>query len=382
MNATANPPQGEHAAGPITIGSGWQWPAAFVAILVALLYVPGHNPWAGGSDNLVTTIGTLYAIALSVIAVRLLRGVILRAGGSREPIVLLGGGPDPLVSAAIRPAWRVAAVAAGMTVSVVGAVLAARLASIADPASSAHAIAGLALGTNGIIAARVLIPIPGFPGWALLLALVDAAGASLDRRVRQAAYVAQSIGVPVSLAAGIAAGLLGEPMLMFLGFVLGFLTWTGSQATVAQDATGRFLGTHLAGEVARPLVSSAASDEPIVDLVARLTTDYAVVTVEAGGGVVGAIGPRQLAARDAPAHDRRCSDMMVPLASLRLLGSASRAVDLLPEIARHGFALVRDPDGLGYVEASDLGRQIRIWVDLGDRLAAKSASGDAKTAPR
>ena len=373
MKTTATPSSREQGAGPITLGSGWLWPAAFVAILVALLYVPSHNPRVGESDDLVTTIGALYVVALSVIAVRLVRGVVLRAGGSREPIVLLGGGPDPLVSAAIRPRWRVAAVAAGVTVSVAGAVLAARLAAVADPASSAHTIASLALGANAIIAARVLVPTPGFPGWALVLALVDAAGASLDRRVRQAARVAQSIGVPVSLAAGIAAGVLGDPMLMFLGFVLGFLTWTGSQAAAAQDAAGRFLGTHFAGEVARPLVTSAAADEPIGDLVARLTTDYAVVTVEAGGGVLGAIGPRQLALPAATVSGNRCGDMMVPLTSLRLLGPVSPAADVLPEIGRYGFALVRSRDGLAYVEASDLARQIRIWVTLGDRLAAKSA---------
>ena len=380
MNAPAVPPQGEQATGPITLGSGWAWPAAFVAILIALLYVPGHNPLAGGSDDLVTTIGALYAIALSVIAVRLVRGVVLRAGGSREPIALLGGGSDPLVSVGIRPRARVAAIAAGMAVSVVAALLAGRLASVADPAGSAHAIASLALGANAVISVRALLPIPGFPGWALLLALVDGAGTSLDRRVHRAAHVAQSIGVPVALAAGIAAGLLGDPMTMFLGSGLAFLIWTGSQARAAQDATERFLRAHLAGEVARPLVTSAGADEPVVDLVVRLSTDHAVATVEGGGGVLGAIGPRQMAAHEAAAHDKRCSDAMVPLASLRLLGSSSPAVELLPEIARHGFALTRSRDGLGYVEASDLGRQIRIWVALGDRLASTPAPGDANTA--
>ncbi|MBI3747307.1 MAG: hypothetical protein HY262_00435 [Chloroflexi bacterium] len=115
----------------------------------------------------------------------------------------------------------------------------------------------------------------------------------------------------------------------------------------------------------------AAPDELIGDLMARLRTDTAVVAVEAGGGVVGAIGPRQLTTRGALTRDERGTEAMVQLGSLRLLGPALPAVELIPEIARHGFALVTGPDGLGYVEASDLGRQIRIWIALGDRGAGR-----------
>jgi len=226
---------------------------------------------------------------------------------------------------------------------------------------------------NAVIATGVLVPAPGFPGWALLLGVVDAAGARPDQRIRRTARVAQLVGVPVLLAAGMAAGLLGNPMLMFLGFGLGFLTWSGSQVAAGQDATLRFLAVHAAGEVARPLASHAAPEESIDDLIARLRTDNAVVPVEARGGVLGAIGPRQLAARGVVNRDERCTEAMVPLGSLPLLDPASPAVELLPEIARHGFALVTGPDGLGYVEAVDLGRQIRMWVALGDRRTARGA---------
>ncbi|MBI3746516.1 MAG: hypothetical protein HY264_08375 [Chloroflexi bacterium] len=342
-------------------------------MFVALFYVPGHNPSARGDDQLVAAIGALYVIGLSVVGVRLVRGVIIRAGGSREPIVLLGRGPDPLLSAAIRPRRRLAAVVAGVMVPVAAAMLAAGLAAVAGPASNAHAIASLALGVNGVIAAGVLVPAPGFPGWALLLALVDAAGTRPDQRVRRAARVAQSVGLPILIGSGLVAGWFADPMLVFLGLVLGFLIWTGSQAATAQDATERFLAAHVAGAVARPLTDHAQGDEPVGDLIARLRTDFAVVAVEVGGGMLGAIGPRQLAARDVGARNERCSDAMVPLTSLRLVGPGSPAVDLLPEIIRHGFALVRDPDGLAFVEATDLGRQIRLWVALGDRLAEKSA---------
>ena len=371
MNPTAAPPQREQPAGLITLGSGWLWPAAFVAMFIALFYVPGHNPSSSVSDDLVATIAVLYVVGLSVVGVRLLRGIIIRAGGSREPIMLLGGGPDPLISAAIRPRWRLAALVAGAIAPVAAAVAAAQLAAATDPATNAHAIANLALGVNAVIAAGMLVPAPGFLGWALLLGVVDSAGVRPDQRVRRAAHVAQSVGVPILLAAGVAAALLGDPMLMFLGSVLGFLTWSGTQMAVGQDATVRFLAAHAAGQVARPLASHAAPDEPIGDLVARLGTDNAVVAVEAGGGVLGAIGPRQLTAHAVMKRDERCTEAMVPLGSLRLLGPMSPAVALLPEIARHGFALVTGPDGLGYVEAADLGRQIRIWVALGDRLAGR-----------
>lgn len=369
MNTTADPPRREAAAGPVTLGSGWLWPAAFVAMFVALFYMPGHNPSSAGSDDLVATIAVLYVVGLSVVGVRLVRGVILRAGGSREAIVLLGSGPDPLVSEVVRPRWRLAAVAAGALAPFAAAVVAARLAAVADPATNAHAIASLALGVNSVIAAGVLVPAPGFLGWALLLGVVDAAGARPDQRIRRGARVAQSVGVPILLVAGASAALLGDPMLMFLGLVLGFLTWSGSQAAAAQDATVRFLAAHVAGDVARPLASHAAPDEPIGDLVARLRADNAVVAVEAGGGVVGAIGPLQLAAGGVGKRDERCTEEMVPLGSLRLLGPASPAVEVLPEIARYGFALVTGPDGLGYVEAGDLGRQIKIWIALSERRA-------------
>jgi hypothetical protein len=344
-------------------------------MFVALFYLPGHSATATGSGALVVTVALLYVAGLSLVGTRLARGVILRAGGSREPIVLLGNGPDPLISAAIRPRWRLAAVGIGALAPLAAVVVAARLAIGAEPASNAHAIASLVLGLNAVIAAGVLVPAPGFAGWGLLLGVIDATGARPEQRVRRAARVAQSVGMPILLVIGIAAALLGDPMLMFLGFVLGLVVWSGSQAAAGEDATVRFLTAHVAGDVARPITSFTAPHEPVGDLVARLRTDNAVVAVEADGGILGAIGPRQLIAHNGVKRDEGSIAAMVPLGSLRLLGPATPAVELLPEIARHGFAIVTDPDGLGYVEGSDLGKQIRIWVALGDRRAAKSSQG-------
>ena len=366
MKTTTDPPQGTRPAGLVTLGSGWVWPAAFVALIVGLFYVPGHNPSSGAGDDLIGTIGVLYVIGLSVTGVRLLRGIILRAGGSREPIVLLGRAPDPLNSATIKPHWRLGAVVAGAVVPVTMAIAAAQVVAGVGPGTNAHAIANLALGVNAVIAIGVLVPAPGFPGWALLLAVVDAAGARPDQRIRRTSRLAQSAGLLILAVAAIGAALLGHPMLMFLGFALGFVAWSGSQTAAAQDETVRFLAAHTAGEIARPMMNRSAPDEAIGDIVPRLRTEEAVLAVESGGGVIGAIGPRQLKARGTRKRDDRCADAMVPLASLRLVGPATPAVELLSEVARHGFALVTGPDELGYVEAADLGRQIGIWVALGD----------------
>jgi hypothetical protein len=378
MKTSAAPPRGDPLSGRVTLGSGWLWPAAFVAMLVALVYMPGHSPGSAGSDDLLATIAVLYVIGLSIASVRLVRGMIVRAGGSHEPIVLLGSGPDPLVSEAMRPRWRLAAVAAGVLEPIAVAVVVVRFIGAVAPGTSAHAIASIALVANAVIVAGVLVPAPGFPGWALLLGIVDSAGARPDQRVRRAARLAQSIGVPIFLAAGAGAALLGDPMLMVLGLVFGFVTWSGSQAAVGQDQTARFLAAHEAGELVRPLANHAAPDEAVNEVVARLRTDDAVVAVEVGGGVLGAIGPRQLMARGAMSRGARCTEAMVPLGTLRLLRPASPAVELFPEIVRHGFALVTGPDGLSYVDAADLWRQIRIWVALGDCRATEPAHPAAR----
>lgn len=377
MNDSTLRPHGAQPAGGVTLGSGWQWPAAFVAIFVGLFYMPAHQPSAGVTDGLIAVVAALYVVGMSVIGARLSRGVILRAGGSREPVVLLGGGPDALTSDSLRPRWRLAAIAAGTILPLAAAVTAGRVAAGADTATYAHAIASLALGVNFALAAGVLVPAPGFTGWAVLLGLVDATGARPDRRIQRAARVAEMFGVPFLLTGGAAAALLGDPMLMILGFLLGYFTWTQSRLAVAQDAIVRFLGVHVAGEVARPMTSHAEPDEAVDDLLARLRTDRTVSLVEANGGILGAIGPRQLVARGVVKRDDRCADLMVPLGSIRLLGPSSATVELFPEIARHGFALVTGPDGLGYVEAADLGRQVRIWVALAERRERRSTDGPA-----
>lgn len=372
---------GQPGGATIALGAGWLWPAAFVAVFAWLIYLPAHHESRIPRDALVGAVGALYVIGLSVVVPRLVRGGILRLAGSREPIVLLGRGMDPLVMTAIPPRWRLGAIGAGALASTASAVGSAALAGIADPATDVHALVVLALVVNVAITAAIVVPIPGFTGWALLLALIDATRRPADQRIRRAARVAQTIGFPGFLLLGVGAGLVADPTMMLTGFLLALFTWTGAERACAHDALARFLTGHGVGEIARPLTSRAASDEPIDDVAARLRTDSGVVAVEAGGGVLGAIGPRQFALRSVLKGDVRCSDAMVSLGSLRLLRPQLPAADVLAEFDRHGFALVITPDGLGYVEPADLRRQVAIWVALGDRRAARRTTGRSAARP-
>lgn len=367
------PPDGGRSAGWVIFGSGWVWPASIVIVFVALMYLPAHLPSSGGIDQLTATVASLYVVGLSVAAPRLLRGVIVRAGGNRDPIVLLGRGPDPLIGNSVRARWRLTASAGSCAASLMTALVAALLTVGADPATYAHAVGGLAVGVNLVIAAAILVPVPGFAGWTLLLGLVDAAGVPPDRRVRSAARLARFVGVPMLLTVGIAVVSLGNLILAPVSFVLALLAWTQSGAAAARDAAVRFLAGHRAGELARPVMSRVDPDEPLDDLIACRRRANAVTIVEASDGVLGAIGPKQIAERGVATRGERCRDVMVPLVELRPQPATAPAADLLPLLAGHGFALVGLPDGLGYVEESDLATQIRIWVALGDRGIGGSA---------
>lgn len=174
----------------LALGTAWVWPATFIALFVALIYLPAHQASPGVGEGFIAGLGALYVIGLSVVLPRLVRGGILRAAGSRDPIVLLGRGADPLVTATIRPRWRLLAIGAGAVLSTALALGSAALAGVAEEATYAHALVSLAFGTNVVVAAAAAFPTPGLTGWALLLALVDAAGVPADQRTRRAARLA------------------------------------------------------------------------------------------------------------------------------------------------------------------------------------------------
>lgn len=342
------------AAGTFALGHGWTWPAAAVGLFIALIYLPAHHAGDAGGDDLVAAVGGLYVVGLSVVLPRLVRGGVLRLAGARVPIALLSRGPEPLVAASIRPRWRLAAIVAGGVASSISAIGAAALVSVAEQGSYGHALASLALGANVVLAAGALVPIPGFAGWALLLATVDAAGTRVDLRVRRAAWLAHGIGFPLFLLVGFGAGLLGDPMLMLTGFLLAMLCRTQADLAVGHDHIARFLGARVVGDLARPVANHADADAPVDSLVTPSADQRVVTAVETRGALVGAIGPRQLHARARRRAGERCSEVMVPIENVPLLAAATPAATLLPALGRHGFILVRVPGGLAYIEAADL----------------------------
>jgi hypothetical protein len=374
MNTSIAPRRGGQGDRTLTLGSGWAWPALLATLFVVLVYVPSH-PSRGGMDEAAASLALIYILGLSLMTPRLLRGVILRHGGGRGPIVLLGRGPAMLTEASIRARWRLAAVAASTAASLAAAFVAARLAVATDPTSYQHGVVALAFGANLAIAAGILVPAPGFAGWAALLGLVDGAGIGPDRRVRRAARIAQVVGVPIMLAVGVAAALVGDPMFLVIAFVLALITWTQSTAVVGRDATAQFLAAHRAGEIVRPIIRHVDPEETLDGLLAYPRADHVVTTVEVDGCVLGAVGPRQVAGEGSLGGRAPCRDVMIPLAALRPLPASSPAADLLPMLGAYGFALVTGPDGLCYVEVSGLVTQIRIWMDLRDRGVARRFGG-------
>ena len=354
MNSESIRTGGTDAAGTFALGQGWAWPAAVVGLFIALIYLPAHHSGDAGGDALVAAVGGLYVVGLSVALPRLVRGGILRLAGARDPIALFGRGTDPLGAVAIRPRWRLAAIGAGVVASSIAGIGAGALASVAEQVGYGHALASLALGANVVLAAGALVPIPGFTGWALLLAVVDAAGTPVELRVRRAARLAHGVGFPLFLVVGFAAGLLGDPMLMLTGFLLAMLSWTQTDLAVGHDHIARFLGARIVGDLARPVANHVDADAPVDGVVTHEADARFVTVVETRGALVGAIGPRQLDEGARRRAGQRCSEIMVPIENVPPLPAATPAATLLPALGRHGFVLVRMPGGLAYIEAADL----------------------------
>lgn len=268
------------SASLFALGAGWVWPAVVVALFVSLVYLPAHVEGSNATDEAVATIAGLYIVAMSLGLARLVRGGVLRHVGSGEPIVVLGRGPEPMLDVRIPARWRLAAIGAGAFVAVAAVVAAAWLGRTSNPATYAHALANLALGVNLALAGGVLMPAPGFTGWALLLAIVDAMGTQPDQRVRRAAGLARALAVPIFASLGVAAVLLGDPMLMLLGIFIVFFIGAHSRLAIGQDAIARFLEERFVGDLARPIASHAQADETVDAVLARQPTPPVVTVVE------------------------------------------------------------------------------------------------------
>ncbi|HEX7949589.1 MAG TPA: hypothetical protein VF494_04500 [Candidatus Limnocylindrales bacterium] len=344
------------------IGPGWVWSAVAVALLVAFVYVPAHRGGDGALDGLIATVAGLYVVGLSVVIVRLSRGGILRRAGSTDPIVILGSGPDSAADARISPRWRLAAIAAGTLQAALAGGAWAWLGSQVEVSTYAHSLATLGLEANLALAAGIVVAAPGYAGWALVLALVDAAGTPVNRRVPRAARLARLAGVPIAALLGVAAIAVGDPVLVVVAAMLMMFTASQSNLAVRRDSLARFLAGRAAGDVARPVASHAEADDPVAELLARLTAPTAVTVVERSGALIGAVGPKQLVARDRKLVGQPVVELMVALSRVPLLAASTPAGEVLAALGPHGFALVRTGDGLAYIEATDLLAQVEAGV--------------------
>jgi hypothetical protein len=374
VNVGASPPQRPRAARREALAPDLTWPTAMAAGLVALAYLPVHGPLIPDMEGIAAGLAVLYAAALSVMAPMIIEGIILRAGGGVGPIVLMRQRSTRLATEVLGSRWRIAAIIAGTIVSLAGVAAGAVLSAGMDPGTPAHEIAGVALTVNAVLLAGVLFPAPGFTGWALLLALIDATCAGSEQRVQLAARVARVVGVPILGAGSTAAALAGSPPLAVVGILLAVMTWRRCQqaaeqdainrrlAAAGQDALVRFLCVHTAGQVARRVTRRVRSGNATSVAGAGLPDIDRVLLVEAHGEILGAIGPRQRSARRATGAPGPSGAIMVPIGSFALLEPRSPAVELLPEMARHGFALVFGPAGLAYVDPAQLGRRVGAWA--------------------
>lgn len=352
-------PGGARPAGArLTLGAGWIGPGVVLALLLSMTYLPAHAEGATGADGLIATIAALYVLGSSVALVRLARGAVLRAAGSREPIALLGSGANAILDGHIGARWRLSAVAFGVVAAVAAATAAALIGETTPPTTYAHALANLALIANLALVGGVVIPAPGFTGWALVLAAVDARGATPDARVHHASRLAQTLGVPVFFGLAIVAWLLGDATLAITGLLIAMLIRMRSRLAEGHDAVARVLRDRVVGEFARPIVNRVEGAAPLAAFVAQRAGSDGVTAVERGGALIGAIGPRQLARlrRDLPGE--LVATRMVALADIQLLSASSPAASVVAAMARHGFAFVRQPGAFAYVEADDVLGQI------------------------
>lgn len=342
-----------------------------VAGAMALVYVVSHGPPLAGGHGIGTGLAAIYLGVLSIAAPVVVARLILRLGNAGRSIA---GGMRTVHDSApssLGTRWQLMAIIAGAAISLTGLAISARLAGSVEAGTHPHALAlftGMA-STSLLVAG--LTPAPGLVGWAVLLGLVDATRVTRELRVQRAARLARVVGVPLLGAGGAAAALLGSPLLGLGGALLGAATWIRTGRAVNKDVRVRqrmaaghealvlFVGTHTAGDVAVRVDRRIGRDDTgreYPDVPADLDT---VSIVEEGGRVVGAIGPRERAAHRAGVG---APWTMVPIASIVILEPRCPAVELLPELGRHGFALVSGPVDLGYVTPSVLGRVVGVWL--------------------
>lgn len=365
MDASNDGARSRHGAWRLTIGPGWLMPTAIVGFLVGAVYLPAHH-MSPRSEAGVAFLAALYVVGLITIVWRTARGVVVRLGGNTEPIAVLGRGGNALTDPAIPPRWRLAAITASSGLALLIALAALGVAgSVAEP-SFPHAIARLAGWTGMGLALAPMVPTPAFPGWPVLVAIVDLRGGIPQDRIWRAARLARRAAFLIAMVLMMTSVGLADPKFLLAGVAIGLLTWARSAAVVEADDLMSFVVSRSAADVAKAITVRAEPDDRVADVLARLSVRDAVATVEVGGGIVGVVGRRQAWDKGLAGLERTCREAMTPLSDVYLVPASAQAAALLPHLARHGFALVRSDGGLSVVGSDDLGQQIRIWRMLAE----------------
>lgn len=351
---------GKSSAGTVAIGSGWLVPATMLFVFVTVAYLPTH-PIGNGVAGLIAAIGAFYVVAILVVLPRLVRGFVLRRGGLGDPIVLLGHASDVLERATVPPLRRLAAVASGLLVTMLATVGSILVTGGAASGTYSHAVGSLALAANLALLLGSLMPIPGFGGWAVLLALADLRPAGPDGRVGQAAIWARTAALGLVGGSVILGFAVGDVMVVPIGLLLAVFAWRAAGTARGVDVAKRFFARHSAADLARPLTAVRQADDRLAELGPE-ARDAPALVLDGHGALVGVVGPRQLeAALRGESADHRCSDVMVPIRALTIIGGTAPASALLPGLTAHGFAVVRSESGIAAADADDVGRQLRIW---------------------
>jgi hypothetical protein len=340
----------------LTLGRGWLFPAAVLALILSSSYLPAHGV-VGLPAIAAGTIAALGLIAASLAAPRLIRGSVLARSGA---VALIGSEPAWEGEPAASARRRIAAVVLGAGLSAAGIAAFATLTFASDPATVRHAVMTVGLYANVALLLSNVIPVPPWPGWMLLVALIDRDGAPIDHRVNRAALIARGVIAIEAAAVGAVAIISTDLMLLVLAALLVWQGWMLTTVARADDVIQRFLTARRVGDLAQELSTTAGPNESTLVAAGRRTSERALIAVVDGDGFLGAIGPRQVAALPPSATQTPCRTAMVPLEHLELLRADAPATRALAQLSRHGFALVTGLPGLRYVEVGDLLQRIQL----------------------
>ena len=358
----------------LTLGRGWLLPAGLVALILAGSYLPAHGV-AGLLNLAAATIVALGLIAASLAAPRWIRGVVTARSGS---LPLLGSEPSWTSSPTRPPAGGVVAVALGAAASAAGIAASALLLAASDPVSAAHAVMVIALYVNVALLLSNVTPVPPWPGWQLLLALLDARSFAAEDRVDRAVPIARGVITAEAAAVAAVAASSSDWMLLVLATLLVWQGWMQTAIARADDLIHRYLTVRRLGDVARELSTTASPDEPALLAAARRPSDRALIAVMDGDGLLGAIGPRQAAAVPPTAPGTACGDVMIPVDSLELQRAEAPAASALAQLNRFGFALVTSTGRLSYVEVDDLLQRIQMNAAVAQAVRSDSHPSETK----